>query len=180
MTTEAQLRKAALGLPEVEEEARSGLVTFSVRGEQFATLTHDGKVQLHLSDADADAAMSAHGTAERLMTGGTGISVPLADVNGQKLNYLVRRAWFSRAPEELVTSLAEADSVSAGDVGDLPSSIGRPATRALAGAGITSLEDVATHTEQELLALHGVGPRAVRILKEMLGIRGQSLRSGPV
>ncbi|MCZ2262138.1 hypothetical protein IRJ14_06020, partial [Isoptericola sp. QY 916] len=49
---------------------------------------------------------------------------------------------------------------------DLPAAIGRPATRALAGAGVTTLADVAARTDAELLALHGVGPRAVRILRE--------------
>ncbi|MBN0040565.1 DNA-binding protein [Cellulosimicrobium cellulans] len=49
--------------------------------------------------------------------------------------------------------------------------MGRPATRALAGAGITTLSDVARLSDRELLALHGVGPRAVRILREALAAR---------
>ncbi|MCA5891816.1 hypothetical protein LEP48_00435 [Isoptericola sp. NEAU-Y5] len=54
------------------------------------------------------------------------------------------------------------------DRGDLPSAIGRPATRALESAGITTLAAVAQRSDAELLALHGVGPRAVRILREAL------------
>lgn len=50
---------------------------------------------------------------------------------------------------------------------DLPK-IGKPATRALATLGVTTLEQVAQHTESELLALHGFGPRAIRILKPAL------------
>ncbi len=46
--------------------------------------------------------------------------------------------------------------------------IGAPATRALASVGITSLEDAAGRRQDELLALHGFGPRAVRILDEAL------------
>lgn len=46
--------------------------------------------------------------------------------------------------------------------------IGAPATRALAAAGIGSLEAVAQRTERELLAMHGVGARAVQILTEHL------------
>lgn len=61
--------------------------------------------------------------------------------------------------------------------GDLPPAIGRPATRALAGAGLSSLEDVARHTESELLAMHGVGPKAIRILGEALGDRGMAFRT---
>ena len=37
--------------------------------------------------------------------------------------------------------------------------VGRPAATALGLAGITSLEKVAEHTEEELLALHGVDRR---------------------
>jgi predicted flap endonuclease-1-like 5' DNA nuclease len=56
---------------------------------------------------------------------------------------------------------------------DLPS-IGGPATRALADAGITRLSQVAEHTEAELAALHGVGPQAIRVLRVTLAERGRS------
>lgn len=49
---------------------------------------------------------------------------------------------------------------------DLPENIGRPAHAALVAAGITTLKQVAKLTDKELLALHGVGPKAVRILRE--------------
>lgn len=58
---------------------------------------------------------------------------------------------------------------------DLPK-IGAPATRALAAIGVTRLEQVADHRESELLALHGFGPRALRILNEALAARGLSIR----
>ena len=50
----------------------------------------------------------------------------------------------------------------------LPTTLGRPATTALHAAGITHLEDVVKHTEAELAALHGVGPKAIGILKDTL------------
>jgi len=50
--------------------------------------------------------------------------------------------------------------------------IGRPATRALELIGVTTLEAAAERSEVELLALHGVGPKAVRILKAELEARG--------
>lgn len=40
-----------------------------------------------------------------------------------------------------------------------------PAARALANAGIQSLEDLSKHTEAEILALHGMGPKAMGILR---------------
>ncbi|GAB2600423.1 helix-hairpin-helix domain-containing protein [Pseudactinotalea suaedae] len=52
--------------------------------------------------------------------------------------------------------------------GDLPRSIGRPATRALAEAGITSLDELARLSEAELASLHGIGPKAVAILRDAL------------
>ena len=58
----------------------------------------------------------------------------------------------------------------------LPRTIGAPATRALRVVGVTTLDQVATWTEGELLALHGVGPIAVTRLGEALAERGQSLR----
>lgn len=58
----------------------------------------------------------------------------------------------------------------------LPAGIGRPATRALALAGYTRLEQLTQVTERELLQLHGVGPKAVRILRERLGEQGLAFR----
>ncbi len=49
-------------------------------------------------------------------------------------------------------------------VGDLPNEIGKTAARELSLNGITSLEQVARHSRDELLAIHGVGPKAIRIL----------------
>jgi predicted flap endonuclease-1-like 5' DNA nuclease len=38
--------------------------------------------------------------------------------------------------------------------------------------GITTLEQVVRHSRDELLAIHGVGPKAVRILEEALAAEG--------
>lgn len=54
----------------------------------------------------------------------------------------------------------------------LPSGIGAPATRALNNAGYRSLEQLAGVAENDLLALHGVGPKAIRILREALTKQG--------
>lgn len=48
----------------------------------------------------------------------------------------------------------------------LPDTIGQPAIRALTAAGIFSAEEAAKYTDKELAALHGVGPKAIRILRE--------------
>lgn len=58
---------------------------------------------------------------------------------------------------------------------DLPK-IGAPATRALASIGVTTLQQVVEHDRAELLALHGFGPRALRILEDALAERGLTLQ----
>lgn len=47
-------------------------------------------------------------------------------------------------------------------------SIGAPATRALHNAGHTALRELAGVPRAELAALHGVGPKALRILQDAL------------
>ncbi|GAA3020366.1 hypothetical protein [Streptosporangium longisporum] len=55
---------------------------------------------------------------------------------------------------------------------DIPVAIGRPARGALAAAGYDTLAQVATATEKELLALHGMGPKALGLLRATLAERG--------
>jgi hypothetical protein len=59
---------------------------------------------------------------------------------------------------------------------DLPTNIGKPATGALLHAGYRTLEDVSGLTAAGLLALHGVGPKAVRLLREALAAKGLALK----
>jgi hypothetical protein len=58
--------------------------------------------------------------------------------------------------------------------GEVFPKIGAPALRALDGAGITQLSQLANYTEKELLDLHGFGPRALRLLKEKMDEVGLS------
>ncbi|GAA1960097.1 DNA-binding protein [Amycolatopsis minnesotensis] len=53
----------------------------------------------------------------------------------------------------------------------------RPAEAALVNAGYTSLEQLTAVTESELAKLHGMGPKALRILREALAERGQGFAS---
>ena len=61
------------------------------------------------------------------------------------------------------------------DFGDLPRAIGNPARRAFATIGLTRLEQFAGRSEAELARLHGVGPKALRVIREALAARGASL-----
>ena len=51
---------------------------------------------------------------------------------------------------------------------DILPKIGAPATRALAGAGYTTLRQLAGVPRSELAELHGMGPKALRIIEAAL------------
>lgn len=46
--------------------------------------------------------------------------------------------------------------------------IGKPATHALASIGVTTLEQVRTINKKTLLKIHGIGPKAIKIIEEAL------------
>lgn len=50
--------------------------------------------------------------------------------------------------------------------------IGAPATRALTLADYTRLSQLSVVSAADLLKLHGVGPKAIRILREALAQKG--------
>ncbi|NYE94825.1 hypothetical protein FHU41_001046 [Psychromicrobium silvestre] len=52
--------------------------------------------------------------------------------------------------------------------------IGAPATRALAGAGYFTIESLDGASASDLLRLHGMGPKAMSILKVALAERALS------
>ena len=56
-----------------------------------------------------------------------------------------------------------------------PKGIGKPALRALASAGLDRLDQMTRVTESDLLALHGMGPKAIGIIKAAL--RAQDRKS---
>ena len=50
--------------------------------------------------------------------------------------------------------------------------------RALTGAGYVSLSELAGVPRSELASLHGVGPKALRMLEQALADHGLELKSG--
>jgi hypothetical protein len=54
---------------------------------------------------------------------------------------------------------------------DLPG-LASPARRALAGKGITCLEDLVKYRETEITDLHGIGPNALKSLKQAMEENG--------
>jgi hypothetical protein len=59
-------------------------------------------------------------------------------------------------------------------VSDLPVELAAPARRALAGAGITRLEQLTSFGEAEVGRLHGIGPNALGQLRRTLAASGLS------
>lgn len=57
----------------------------------------------------------------------------------------------------------------------LPAGMGKVARRELALNGLTRLEQFDGLSAARLLAIHGVGPKAIRILGEHLAAEGRSL-----
>jgi Helix-hairpin-helix domain len=61
-------------------------------------------------------------------------------------------------------------------LGDVPDGVGKTAARALSSQGIKSLKAVARWTEQDLLAIHGIGPKAIGILGDALSEQGLTFK----
>lgn len=70
-----------------------------------------------------------------------------------------------------------ADKLAATAKEDFPPRVAQPALRALAAAGYTRLDQLAKIREEGLTKLHGIGPKAIRLIREALKKRGQSFLS---
>jgi len=57
-----------------------------------------------------------------------------------------------------------------------PPGVGGPALRALSSAGVRSMADLARWTEGDLARLHGMGPKALGVLRDALEASGRSFR----
>ncbi len=55
--------------------------------------------------------------------------------------------------------------------------LGAPAFRAIHSIGIEKIDDLTKYTEEELLALHGLGPKALGLLREELKKKSLEFKS---
>lgn len=60
---------------------------------------------------------------------------------------------------------------------NVPRGVGMPALRALVAAGYSNLDDLDGASAAVLLSLHGMGPKAMGVLREALAARGKALRA---
>ena len=57
---------------------------------------------------------------------------------------------------------------------DFPAGLAQPALRALSAAGFTRLDQLTNVKEADLLELHGMGPKAISLLRNALKADGRS------
>lgn len=176
MTTAAQLRKAALSQPQVEQvdvdepqQQCDGMRRrWQVAGRDFAALGSDGRAHLRLAAGEA---VRMAGELPGVEVADGGVLVELGAVNGMALNFWVHEAWKHAAPRSRVAALAE----TAGAVEERQDdfgAIGAPARRALHEHGIADLDALASRPREEVASLHGIGPTAVARLSAALAERG--------
>jgi hypothetical protein len=55
---------------------------------------------------------------------------------------------------------------------DLPAGLAKPAQRALAAAGYVRLEQFTRLREADVLRLHGMGPKALELIRRALAAKG--------
>ena len=58
-----------------------------------------------------------------------------------------------------------------------PKGVSNPALRALAAAGYIHLDQLTQAREKDLAALHGMGPKALEVLRAALKEKGKTFRS---
>ena len=83
-----------------------------------------------------------------------------------------------RASASNVTTTRAARPTEGGPASDFPPGLGKPALRALDTAGYTRLEQLAQVKEADLLKLHGMGPKAIGLLRSALSAKGLAF-AGP-
>ena len=78
------------------------------------------------------------------------------------------------APEQLAAVLDAEGIAHDLPTGDLPSSLGRPAIRAFARAGLVRIDQFSDVREADLRRMHGVGPKAIDGLRSALATTGRT------
>jgi hypothetical protein len=76
-----------------------------------------------------------------------------------------------REPDKARKAVANKARKGPSPASDLPK-LAAPAQRALTGAGVTCLLHLAKMTEADVIALHGMGPNAMKTLKAAMNAKG--------
>ncbi|MEJ7649471.1 MAG: MmcQ/YjbR family DNA-binding protein [Nakamurella sp.] len=186
MATWRDVSMIAAGLPEAEEHSAYGMPAWGVRGKHFCwerPLTGRDRRDLgearareldgptlgvRVADQEEKTALLGEAGETPFFTiphfeGWPGLLVRLELIDVARLREVVTDAWFVVAPVKLAHE-HDLELVISGVRPGLPTAIGTAATRALEAAGYRDLQDLVDLPEKSLTALHGVGPKAARIL----------------
>ena len=103
----AELRRFALGLPEVTEQPHHEYSSFRVRGKIFVTVPPKGDhVHVFVNETTREQALALYPDfVEKLFWGGKvrGIRILIAGASPTTVKRLVRSAWANKAPRSLQT-----------------------------------------------------------------------------
>jgi hypothetical protein len=102
--TVGQIRKLALTLPGVVEQAHWGNPSFRVRGRIFATVPDDGHLNVMIDPFEVDGVVRENPkSCEELWWGKQlkGVRVSLRQASPQVVEALLEMAWRRRAPKRL-------------------------------------------------------------------------------
>ena len=101
----AEVRRFALGLPEVTEEPHHHYSSFRVRGKIFVTVPPDSEsIHVFVDEASREQAVALYPEfIEKLLWGGKvrGVRIQLPAAKPDVVKHLVRSAWVSKAPASL-------------------------------------------------------------------------------
>ena len=95
----------------------------------------------------------------RVLTGA--LMSPRSKADSDSCCPLTREPRLRLASEQQVASIRD----------HFPAGIAAPALRALYAAGCRQLSDLKGVTDEELLALHGMGPKALKLIRQVLPAR---------
>jgi hypothetical protein len=107
----------------------------------------------------------------------TTFKTPVVHSNAKKLGGAKSRSSQRCELTTSATKRAAADRLAASVKETLPAGLSQPALRALAAAGIKRLDHCTRVTEDSLSKLHGMGPKAMAIVKAALKKSGKSFLS---
>lgn len=110
MTTLAQARKLALGLPEATEQDHHGMPSFRVRGKIFATAPDDTHLRVMVDEMEIRAAVAENPKACHEFYWGKRLACVVVDLklaNLALVRDLLTDAWIGKAPARLVTELGD-------------------------------------------------------------------------
>jgi uncharacterized protein YdhG (YjbR/CyaY superfamily) len=158
--------------PAIAEGWKWNAPSFSYRGEYLVTFNLWEKQRIHLVFHNPEIPnVSSHLLEGNYPDRRMAYFADMADVQA-------KQGELQRIVEEL-TTMVDKTKPKTEPESDLPN-IGAPARRALGAAGYVRLEQLTQVSEAELLRIHGMGPKALGILRAALQSRGLSFAEASV